>query len=159
MRSAFLRTIGLVLGAVMLACCSGVQPYGTMYIRTDGQTPSPDQLAADQKVCSDAGDKAQRCMLEKGYFLVKEDEATQKQQNLAEIAQKNKEEQEALIAAEKAKQAKLRREAARKRKKKTPSPSVAKPSNSQSPTTGGQSSTNTQPSPWSQGPATFQPQR
>ena len=116
-------------------CCSGLrlpaaQAFNPSVPPTsgpDGQAVSPDQLVEDQKACSDTGDKAQRCMLEKGYFLVKDDQATEKQQTLAEIAQKNKEEQEAAIAAEKAKQEKLRREAARKRRKKKKPPTKPRP--------------------------------
>jgi len=152
MRTTFLRTIVLA-SIVTLAGCAGYDPPGTTYIRTDGQAISPDQVAADRKACSDA-DKPQRCMLEKGYFLVQGDQATEKQQTLAEIAQKNREEQEAIIAAEKAKQDALRREAARKKRKKK-TPVQAKPSNSQSSAARIQPAANTQGSPWP-GP---QPQR
>ena len=152
MRTTFLRTIVLA-GIVTLAGCAGYDPPGTTYIRTDGQAISPDQVAADRKVCSDA-DKPQRCMLEKGYFLVQGDQATEKQQTLAEIAQKNKEEQEAIIAAEKAKQDALRREAARKKRKKK-APVQAKPANSQSSAARIQPAANPQGSPW----PSSQPQR
>jgi hypothetical protein len=152
MRTTFLRTIVLA-SIVTLTGCAGYDPPGTTYIRTDGQAISPDQVAADRKACSDA-DKPQRCMLEKGYFLVQGEQATEKQQTLAEIAQKNKEEQEAVIAAENARQDALRREAARKKRKKK-APVQAKPANSQSSAARIQPAANAQGSPW----PSSQPQR
>jgi len=126
MRAAFLRLVALAAAGV-LGGCAGYDPPGTTYIRTDGQAVTADQVSADRKACESA-DKPQRCMLEKGYFLVKSDEVGDKQQQLADVAARNQQERDAAIAAEKKRQADLRRaELRKKKKKKQPASATTKP--------------------------------
>jgi hypothetical protein len=142
MRS-FLCTIGLLSAAIALVSCAGYQPLGTTFIRADGQDVSADQLASDRSACADAGDKLEGCMSGKGYALVHDEEAAQKQKEFAANTEKKKQEQAALATAEKKKQAALHR-AATKKKLKTqiaaPEPAPATPAPP--------AATNAQASPW-----------
>jgi hypothetical protein len=162
MRS-FLRSVGLVVAAIVLASCAGYQPPGTMFIRADGQDVVAEQLAADRNGCIDAGNKLESCMASKGYALVRDDEVAAKQKEFAEIAEQKKQEQAALEAAEKKKQAALRRAAARKKKPKSkttaPSPAavqsahdVAKPASTEAVPR----AANSQASPWPQSTSSSQ---
>jgi hypothetical protein len=160
MRS-FLRTVGLVSGAIAVSSCAGYQPLGTTFIRADGQDLVAEQLAADRAACTEGSDKLENCMLGKGYALVREDEATAKQKEFAEVAEKKKQEQAALAAAEKKKQAALkkrqaalRRAAAKKKKLRTTiaAPAVQPASSAAAATPPGAvpGTANAQASPWPQ---------
>jgi hypothetical protein len=143
MRTLSVRAALLTFAAFALAACAGYDPPGTTYVRTDGRITPPDQVAADRKVCSEA-DKPQHCMLEKGYFLVQDDKATEKQEELAAIAEKNRLEREAVVAAEKKRQAELRRAEARKKrhtKKPAQQPAGSRPSTNATPNAWGTSQT------------------
>ena len=120
-----MRLMVLVVVAAALAGCSGLGlgsslPSGTTYIRADGQPVAKEQLDADQSSCGSSGEQSYRCMLAKGYFLVSEQDAATKQAQLAQIAQANREREEARIAEEKKKQEALDRAARKKAKKKAP---------------------------------------
>ena len=121
-----MRTILLAMAAaITLAGCGGLQSISlsssTKYVRADGQSVSAEQLDADQASCSSLTARDDRCMLAKGYFAVEEKNAEAKQLQLAQIAETNRQREEARLAAERKKQAELeraaRRQAAKKKKK------------------------------------------
>jgi hypothetical protein len=114
-----LRIAGLV-ATFSLISCAGYQPWGTTFIRSDGKDVSADQLAVDRSACADASEKLEDCMSGKGYALVKEEEASQKQKEIAkkreeaEIVEINKKVSTLLAKSQKNQksQARPRREAA-----------------------------------------------
>jgi hypothetical protein len=118
-----MRVIILVATAATLAGCAGsaVLSSSTTYLRADGRPVSQAQLDADQASCSSSSEATQRCMLSKGYFLVENSKADVKRTELAQIAEENRQREEAYLAAERKRQAELeraaRREAAKKKKK------------------------------------------
>src|SRR5438067_4954915 len=119
------RIILMAAAAATLAGCGGLQSLSlsssTRYVRADGQSVSTEQLDADQASCASLSERDDRCMLAKGYFAVEEKNAEAKQIQLAQIAEVNRQREEARLAAEKKKQAELeraaRRQAAKKKKK------------------------------------------
>jgi hypothetical protein len=121
-----MRAIVLVVTAAALAGCAGLgsssTPAETTYIRSDGQPVSKEQVDADQASCGSSSDKAYRCMVGKGYFLVAVQDAAAKQAQFAQIAEDNKKREEARIAEELRKQEELARAARRQAQKKKKPP-------------------------------------
>ena len=121
-----MRKIALVMAAAAtLAGCGGLQSISlsssAKYVRADGKSVSTEQLDADQASCASLAERDDRCMLAKGYFAVDEKNAEAKQLQLAQIAEANRQREEARLAAERKKQEELeraaRRQAAKKKKK------------------------------------------
>jgi len=121
------RTIVFVSAVIALGGCAGYQPLGTTFIRADGQDIDGEHLAADRAACTEGSDKLESCMSGKGYALVNENEATAKQKEFADAAEKNKQQQLAAAAAEKKKQAAARRLAAKKQADKKAQTKIAAP--------------------------------
>jgi hypothetical protein len=92
MRS-ILRIAGLVAASLTLIGCAAYQPWGTSFIRSDGKDLNTDQLAIDRGACADTNEKLEDCMSGKGYALVTDEEASQKQKEIAENAEKKKHEE------------------------------------------------------------------
>jgi hypothetical protein len=118
-----MRAIVLVVATAALAGCAGVgssTPQDTTYIRSDGRPVSKEQLDLDQSSCASVSDKAYRCMVSKGYFLVSVQDAAAKQTQFAQIAEENRRREEARIAEERRKQEEIDRAARRQAKKKKP---------------------------------------
>lgn len=91
MRS-ILRIAGLT-AALTLIGCAGNQPWGTTFIRSDGKELNADQLAIDRGACADVSGELKDCMSGKGYTLVTDEEASQRQKDIAETAEKKKKEE------------------------------------------------------------------
>jgi hypothetical protein len=119
-----MRAIGLVVATAALAGCAGMNSSSpqTTYIRADGQPVSKEQLDASQSACSKSSDeKAYRCMVAKGYFLVGVKDADVKQAQFAQIAEESRKREEARIAEQARQQEELalaERRKARKKKKR-----------------------------------------
>jgi hypothetical protein len=113
-----MRLMVLVAVAAALAGCAGMESSSTTYIRADGQYVSKEQLDADQSSCSSSGERTERCMLAKGYFLVAVQDAAVKQAQFAQIAEEKKKREEARLAEERKQQEELARAARRQAKKK-----------------------------------------
>lgn len=122
------RTIVFVSAVIALGGCASYQPLGTTFIRADGQEIDGEHLAADRAACAEGSDKLESCMSGKGYALVNENEATAKQKEFADAAEKQKKEQLAAAAAEKKRQAAARRLAAKKQAAKKAQTNIAAPS-------------------------------
>jgi hypothetical protein len=119
----FMRAVLLVVAAAALAGCAGVGSSTSedmVYIRSNGQPVSQEQLEADQSSCTSLTESKDRCMVAKGYFLASKEDATAKQAQLAQIAEDNRKKEEARIAAEKKKQAALARAARKQPKQRQP---------------------------------------
>jgi len=114
--------------ATALAGCGGLQSISlsssTKYVRADGQSVSAEQLDADQASCSSLGAGDNRCMLAKGYFAVEEKNAEAKQLQLAQIAEANRQREDARLAAERRnkKNLSVQRAGKRQRKKRSQQP-------------------------------------
>jgi hypothetical protein len=130
-----MRTVVLLLAAAMLASCAekmgsfGLFGPQTIYIRADGRASTDpvlaQQLETDRTSCSDAADEVQQCMLEKGYVLVRTEEAATKLAEFAAIAEEKKRQQLALAAEEAKKREALAaalKKKTKKKKKQTASP-------------------------------------
>jgi hypothetical protein len=76
------------------------------------------QLEMDRTSCSAAAEEAQHCMLEKGYVLVRTEEAAKKLAEFAAIAEEKNRQRMALAAEEAKKREALAAAMRRKTKKK-----------------------------------------
>jgi hypothetical protein len=92
MRS-ILRIAGLAAATLCLVGCAGYQSWGTTFIRSDGKDLNADQLAIDRSACADVSEKLTDCMSGKGYTLISDEEASQKQKEIAENVEKKKQEE------------------------------------------------------------------
>jgi outer membrane PBP1 activator LpoA protein len=118
-----MRTLVLVVAAAALAGCAGMNSSSsrTTYIRADGQPVSQEQLDASQSDCKSSDEKAYRCMVAKGYFLVDVKDADVKQAQFAQIADESRKREEARVAELARQQEELaaaERRKARKKKKR-----------------------------------------
>ena len=83
--------VAITLLAVMMLVCACAQESKMIWLRADGKRGATDpvlvrQFEADRKACTQGGaDRVnETCMTQRGYVLVREDEAEAKRVELAE---------------------------------------------------------------------------